>query len=220
MRRFVASVLLTTLAAVGLIALTAGPAAAHTCPGAALTPVGVSHSIQVFVRIEQTPVTAVDVTLPAGVQLDHVDPREGWTATTKGSTVHYQGGEFAQYTCEYFPMEVTVAAKGTYPVRVVTRDRSGNVAIDSAADPVIAQNPLFSSVIYAGTEPPRPGGSGSGTSPLVFVGIGVVVLGLALAGFLFWRGRRNGVDEDTREDELQARVDEVRKRTSGRPGPD
>ena len=131
--------------------------------------------------------------------------------------MRYQGGLFAPYTCEYFSMQVTVPLKGTYPVRVVTRQANGKVAIDSESDPLVAQNPLFSSVIYAGTTPPQPS-NGSGTPLLLYAGVAVIGAGLGLAGFRLWRGRAE--PENDREEELQARVDEVKKRTSARREPD
>lgn len=193
-----------------VVAFDAGPAAAHICTYALQIPVGQPHSIQAAVTVEGSTVPDVEMILPPGLQLNHVDSVPGWSVSHSGSTVRFRGGPIAPYTCQYFSMTVTAPTAGQYGINVVQRDESGKIVARSIIDPNQPLDPYQQQVVYAGVTPPKaPGQGGGGTSATTIVGIVLVaVAALFVGGLLFrsWRARRY-------EAELDARIEEFKRRT-------
>jgi hypothetical protein len=215
-RRFLAVVLL--VAGTGVVV--AGPAAAHQCARAAEVPVGVPQTVRAWVTVETKPVTDVEITVPAGLELDRAEAKPGWKPTVHGSTVRYRGGPIPAYGCEDFPIRVTASAKGAYGIHVVQRDATGLIVAISTNDPTRPLDPNLQQVVYAGMKPPSPPGSGGGLSTTTIAGLVLVVLGVGLVGGLglrAWRDRRSYDDtEASPDDDLQQRLEDFKKQTRGR----
>ncbi len=234
-RRSVVLALVTAVATTSLLAIGIQPAFAHICPIAAEIPVGQPGTIDVGVTVENATVTDVEITLPAGLQLNRVDPKSGWTFTRSGSTVRARGGSIAPFTCEYFALGVTAPTAGTFGVTVIQRNASGLVVARSVPDPAVAQDRVLDQFVYAGVKPPAPPSTSSGPSAVLIAGGVLVGLGVVMALVVGIRSRR-GYDDDSDEDEgeddrddrsdgegpdselepdLQARLDRFKRRTSG-----
>jgi hypothetical protein len=191
-----------------VVVFDAGPAAAHICTYALQIPVGQPHTIQAAVTVEGFTVPDVEMTLPAGLQLNHVDAAPGWSVSHSGSTVRFRGGPIAPYTCQYFSMTVTARTAGQYGINVVQRDEAGRVVARSIIDPSQPLDPYQQQVVYAGVAPPKAPGQGGGTSATTLVGIVLVAAAVLLVGgllFRSWRARRY-------EAELDARVEAFKRR--------
>jgi hypothetical protein len=236
-RRSVVLALATAVATASLLATGIQPAFAHICPIAAEIPVAQPGTIDVGVTVENATVTDVEVTLPAGLQLNRVDPKSGWSFTRSGSTVRYRGGSIAPFTCEYFSLGVTAPAAGAFGVTVIQRDASEAVVARSVPDPAVAQDRVLDQFVYAGVKPPAPPSTSSGPSAVVIAGGVLVGLGVVMAVVVAIRSRRDEdfdddddasdddedhdhdhdheADDGTRlEPDLQARLDRFKQRTS------
>ena len=145
-RRLAVLALVTAFATGATVGLTAAPASAHICPIAVEIPVGQPSTIDVGVTVEGATVPDVEITIPAGLRLDRVDPKAGWTFTRTGSTVRYRGGPIAPYTCEYFSLGVTAPARGAFGIPVVQRtaERQGVGPLDPGREqrPVSGPRPV------------------------------------------------------------------------------
>jgi hypothetical protein len=226
-RRAVVLALTAGLASTLLVALTGATASAHICPVPAQIPVGSTASVNVGVTVEQATVPDVEITVPAALRIDRVDPLAGWSFVHRGSVVRYRGGPILPYTCKYFSLRVTATVSGAFGIAVVQRDVSGKVVAHSTPDPSSAQSRLLDQFVYAGVKPPSPGGS-TGPSVAVIAGVALVIVGVVAVGFLAWRSRRRGEEDDEGEDadsgadrdaELRARLDRFRTRAPDRtPG--
>jgi hypothetical protein len=239
-RRSVVLALATALATASVLAIGIPPAFAHICPIAAEIPVAHPGTIDVGVTVENATVTDVEITLPAGLQLNRVDPKPGWTSTRSGETVRYRGGSIAPFTCEYFSLGVTAPNAGTFGVTVIQRIASGVVVARSVPDPAVAQDRVLDQLVYAGVKPPAPPSTSSGPSAVVIAGGVLVGSGVVMAVVVAIRSRRgdqnydeddndfgdDGPDDDedkenengnrTRLDpDLQARLERFKRRTSG-----
>ena len=191
------------------VAFDAGPAAAHICTYALQIPVGQPHTIQAAVTVEGYTVPDVEMTVPAGLQLNNVDAAPGWKVTQSGSTVRFRGGPIAPYTCQYFSMSVTAPVAGEYGINVVQRDVTGKVVARSIVDPTQPLNPYQQQVVYAGTKPPKPPGQGGGISAPTIAGVALIAIAAFVVGVLLlrsWRVRQY-------EAELDARVEAFKRRT-------
>jgi hypothetical protein len=236
-RRLAVLTLVTTVATGVILGLTAAPASAHICPIAVEIPVVKPSTIDVGVTVEGATIPDVEITIPAGLRLDRVDPKQGWTftrtGTPNGSTVRYRGGPIAPYTCEYFSLGVTAATRGAFGIPVVQRTADGKVWARSTPDASSAQSRVLDQFVYAGEKPPAIGGGSSSPSTTTIAGIALVGLGVVSIGVLGVRAWRNrGLDEGDdetegddqtdageREAELQARLERFKKRAPGPPPP-
>ena len=199
----------------GFVLGVAQPAAAHICAAVTKAPVGKSTTVALVVAVEDKPIPDIEFTLPEGLRLDRVDPKPEWKATRSGSTIRYNGGPAATYSCQRFSVGLTPTAKGAYPISVIQRAADGTVVARSTADPSEPLNPYLEQIVYAGVEPPPPPSQDEGTSPLLYVAVGLIGLAVGLMLFMFFRNRRL----DAREDELQDRVEAFKARTRDRPPP-
>ena len=204
------------LAAVAATATALGigatPAWAHICPIPVQIPVGQPATIAVGVTVENATVTDVVVGLPAGLRLDRVDPKAGWTSTHTGSTIHYRGGIIAAFTCQYFSLGVTATTKGAFGISVEQRTAAGTVVVHSHPDPTSPNSRLLDQFVYAGVPLPQRPSTSSGPSAatiggLVLLGFGIVMF--TVLGFRTRRARKVG-----------ARLEEFKKRTSDPPPPE
>jgi hypothetical protein len=232
--------LVTAFATGATVGLTAAPASAHICPIAVEIPVAQPSTIDVGVTVEGATIPDVEITIPAGLRLERVDPKEGWRVTRTGSTVRYRGGPIAPYTCEYFSLGVISPARGAFGIPVVQRTANGKVWARSTPDASSAQSRILDQFVYAGEKPPSNGGGSSSLSATTIAGIALVALGIVsvvVLGVRTWRnrGRYEGDDEtdgdetasdetdgdraDDREAELQARLARFKKRTPDPPPP-
>jgi hypothetical protein len=247
-RRLAVLALVTAFATGATVGLTAAPASAHICPIAVEIPVAQPSTIDVGVTVEGATVPDVEITIPAGLRLERVDPKEGWTftrtgtrsGTGTGSTVRYRGGPIAPYTCEYFSLGVISPARGAFGIPIVQRTANGKVWARSTPDASSAQSRILDQFVYAGEKPPSNSGGSSSLSATTIAGIALVVLGIVsvvVLGVRTWRnrGRYEGDDEtdgdetdgdetdgdraDEREAELQARLARFKKRTPDPPRP-
>jgi hypothetical protein len=222
-RRPAVLVLTSGVFATSLLALTAGPASAHICSRPAEILVGRTQSIAVGVTVEDATVPDVEIDIPPGLHLDHVDAKPGWSFRRAGSTVRYRGGPITRFRCEDFSLGVTAAAKGTFGIAVVQRTASGKIVARTNPDPNRASDRLLDQFVYAGVKPPSTDtGGSSGPSAATIGGIALVGLGVILAGglgFRAWRNRRAEPDDEaeTGADELQARLDAFKKRKPDPP---
>jgi len=224
-RRPVALALTAGLASTLLVGLAATPASAHICPVPALIPVGSSSTVNVGVTVEQPTVPDVEIDVPSGLRLDRVDPRDGWTFTRRGSVLRFRGGPIEPYTCEYFPIQVTAAARGTFGIPVVQRDASGSVVARTTPDPGSAQDRVLDQFVYAGVKPPSTPGTSKRPSIVVLTGISLIGVGVVAAGVGAWRSRGRLDDEDDDDDadseherdaQLQSRLEQFRTRVPDR----
>jgi uncharacterized protein YcnI len=219
--------LATAVAVAATLAFGVGPAAAHICPVPVEIPVGQPSAIDVGVTVEGATVPDVEITIPAGLRLDRVDAKPGWTFTRTGSTVRFRGGPIAAYTCEYFSFGATAKAQGSFGITVVQRTAAGVVVARSEPNPANAQDRALGQIVYAGVRPPAAASGSSGPSAATIAGIALVCLGVFLVGALTFRARRArrldaeeedvGADPAGREAELQARLEQFKKRSPGRP---
>jgi uncharacterized protein YcnI len=236
-RRLAVLTLVTAVATAVTLGLTAAPASAHICPIAVEIPVAQPSTIDVGVTVEGATIPDVAITIPAGLRLDRVDPKQGWTftrtGTPDGSTVRYRGGPIAPYTCEYFSLGVTAPTREAFGIPVVQRTADGKVWARSTPDASSAQSRVLDQFVYAGEKPPAIGGGSSSLSTTTIAGIALVGLGVVSIGVLGVRAWRNrGLDEGDdetdgddqadgdagdREAELQARLEQFRKRTRDPP---
>jgi hypothetical protein len=172
-------------------------------------PVGQPSTIAVGVTVENATITEVDVELPAGLRLDRVDPKAGWTSTRTGSTIRYRGGTIAEFSCEYFSLGVTATTKGAFGISVTQRISDGTVVARTTPDPGSAQDQLLDQFVYAGVAPPKLPSTPSGPSVTTIAGIALVSFGIVMFAVLGIRTRRRR--------KLEARVEEFKKQTADRP---
>jgi len=224
-RRFVVFALATVLATATALAVGMATASAHICPIAAVIPVGQPATIDVGVTVEGDTVSDVEIGIPAGLQLDRVDAKPGWTFTRSGAVVRYRGGPIQQFTCEYFSLGVTAPARGSFGVSVVQRTAAGKIVANAVPDPNSSADRVLDQFVYAGVRPPSPPSTSSGFSGAVIGGIALVGFGVVMFAVLRIRDRRAGdfddgdtddsdSDRDTdRDAELQARLERFKKQT-------
>lgn len=209
-----------TLLAATVVVVAATPASAHQCTTAAQILVGKSTTVSVGVTIESTSPKDIAIVIPPGMQVDQIFPHSGgWTGrpyhASKGTEVLYEKGSLAPYSCAYFPIRVTVKARGVYVLSVdqllpdgtVVRLPSGSDAFMLPNGKIVRPtfggppNPMFEQLVYAGvpvgTVPapnkagggavsvPNEGGAGSG-------GVSPILIAVAVSGGLgiLWFGLR------------------------------
>lgn len=232
-RRLAVLALASAMATAGALGATILPAAAHICAQAVQIPVGQPSTIAVGVTVEGTAVPDVTITIPAGLRLNRVDAKAGWTMIRTGGNVRFRGGPIATYACEYFSFGVTAPVKGSFGIPVVQRSAAGTVVARSTPDFASPQSRVLDQFVYAGVTPPS-NDSGSGPSVTTIAGIALVALGAVLVsvlGFRAWRGRGededededdgdedgSAVDDDARDAELRARLEQFKKRAPNPP---
>jgi hypothetical protein len=201
MRRAGAALL---LAFVGALAWPASPASAHICPLAAEIPVDQPASITVAAAVEATPVTDVEIGIPAELRVTGADAPAGWSLARHGQTLRYRGGPARPFTCQYFSVAVTATAKGAFRIGVVQRDEHGTVVSRTNHDPKSKPQPLFDQVVYAGIEAPDTSG-GESPDPKAVAGAALIALGALLFAGTTVRSRR-ARRADAGAEELEARV--------------
>jgi hypothetical protein len=162
-------VLATTVLAAAVLCIAAGPASAHQCTTAAQIPVGKSTTVSVGVTIESISPKDIAIVIPPGMQVDQIFPHSGgWTGrpyhASKGAEVLYEKGSLSPYSCAYFPIRVTVKARGVYVLSVdqllpdgtVVRLPSGSDAFMLPNGKIVRPtfggppNPMFEQIVYAG----------------------------------------------------------------------
>jgi hypothetical protein len=215
-RRPAVLALASGLAAAGFVGLTATPAAAHICPVPVQIPVGTTATVGVGVTVEDATVPDVEIDIPAGLRLDRVDPKPGWTATRRGSVLRYRGGPIAAFTCSYFSIGVTAPARGAFGIPVVQRTADGGVVARTTPDPSNAGDRVLDQFVYAGIKPPSNTGS-NGMPVAVIAGVVLVALGVVAAGVFAIRARRTRDDDDDDDEEEE---EEEEGDDSGAPGAD
>jgi hypothetical protein len=189
--------LVTAAATAAFLGLDLGRAAAHICPVPDQIPIAQLSTIDVGVTVEGATVVDVSITIPAGLQLERVDTKAGWTFVRDRSSVRYHGGPIAPYSCEYFSLGVTAPARGSFGIAVVQRTAAGSVVSRSKPNPDNATDRLLGQIIYAGVRPPPVATGSGGPSATTIAGIALLAFGLVmigLLGFRAWRGR--GLDDD------------------------
>jgi hypothetical protein len=216
------------------LALTVTPASAHICPLPAEIPVAQPSTIDVGVTVEATAVSDVEISVPAGLRLDRVDPKAGWTFTRRGPSVRYRGGPIPTFACRYFSLGVTAPTRGAFGVSVVQRAGDGKIVARSTPDPNNASDRALGQIVYAGVKPPAAATGSKRPSAVTIASVALVGIGVVMAGLLAfraWRARgpdeEDGSDEDEsgngeigRDAELRARVEQFKKRTPDPPGPE
>ena len=226
-RRLANLALAAALATGATLALTVAPASAHICPLPAEIPVGQPSTINVGVTVEGTAVPDVEISVPAGLRLERVDPKAGWTFTRRGSSVRDRGGPIPAFRCKYFSLGVTAPTRGAFGISVVQRAADGKIVARSTPDPNNASDRALGQIVYAGVKPPpAPSGSKS-PSAATIASVALVAIGAVMAGvlaFRAWRARgRDEEDEDdetNRDAELRARVERFKKQTPDPPAPE
>jgi hypothetical protein len=175
--------LVSTVVVAAMLVATAGPAAAHRCTSPAQIPVGKSTTVSVGVTIEASSPKHVSVLIPAGMQVDQIFPATGgWTGRlfppTAPKEVLYERGSFDPYSCVYFPIRVSVKARGVYVLSVDQLLPDGTEVRYPTSDeffvingktenpqPGAPPNPLFEQVVYAGVPVGTvPNGANGGTT--------------------------------------------------------
>jgi len=243
-RRLAVLALAASVATTGALATDILPAAAHICPVPVEIAVGQPATIAVGVTVEDTPVSDVTVTIPAGLQLDRVDAKEGWTITRTGADVRLRGGPIPRFDCRYFSFGVTAPAAGSFGIPVVQRTADGKIVARSIPDPASAQSRVLDQWVYAGVKPPSTSSGSGGTSLTTIAGIALVALAVVLVAILgvrTWRDRRLPDDDDpddessngagdsrnddagndaARDAELRARLEQFKKRAPNPPPPE
>jgi hypothetical protein len=224
-RRLAILALVTGVATAAGLGLDVASASAHICPIAVQILVGRPATIAVGVTVESAPVPDVEITIPAGLRLDRVDAKAGWTFERTGSTVRYRGGPIATYKCAYFSLGVTAPGRGSFGIAVVQRTAAGKVVARSTPNPANASDRILGQIVYAGVKPPSTGSS-TRPSAVTIAGIALVVLGVVMVGVLRFRSRRargyeggddeDDRDEDDREAELRERLARFKKQAPGR----
>jgi uncharacterized protein YcnI len=222
--------LATAFATGAVLAAGTVTASAHICPVPAQIAIGQPATIDVGVTVENATVPDVEIDIPAGLQLDRVDAKEGWTFTRTGSTVRYHGGPIRAYQCQFFSLGVTAPTRGSWGIAVVQRTAAGVVVARSVPDPASSSDRVLDQFVYAGVKPPSPPGSG-GPSAAILGGIAIVGVGVVMFAVLrirAWRAGRAdddgadadaGSDDGARDADLQARLEQFRKRTPDPPSP-
>jgi len=208
-RRLVVFALATGAATVTALGIGAGPAWAHVCPIPVEIPVGQLSTIAVGVTVENATITDVEVAVPAGLRLDRVDHKAGWTSTRTGSTIRYRGGTIGQFTCEYFSLGVTAPAKGAFGIGVTQRTADGTIIARTTPDAASPQDQLLDQFVYAGIAPPKRPSTSSGPSVTTIAGIALVGFGAVMFAVLGFRSRRRR--------RLETRVEQFKKRTPDPP---
>jgi uncharacterized protein YcnI len=228
-------VFVTAAAGAATLGLDVTPASAHICAVAAEIPVGEAATIAVGVTVEAATVPDVEISVPAGLRLDRVDPKAGWAITRTGGTVRYHGGPIAQFNCQYFSLGITAPTAGSFGIRVVQRAADGNVVARSAPDPANATDRALGQIVYAGVKPPSPANGSKGLSTATIAGIALVGLGAVGGGVLAFRARRDRRFDDERDErderdsdgdvpsdrdaELRERLARFKTRTTDPPSP-
>lgn len=228
--------LATAFATGAVLAAGTVTASAHICPIPAQIAVGPTATIDVGVTVENATVPDVEIDIPAGLRLDRVDAKAGWTFTRTGATVRYRGGPIQPYRCEYFSLGVTAPTRGSWGVAVIQRTAAGAVVARTTPEPDSATDRALDQFVYAGVKPPSPPSSSSGPSGAILAGIAIVGVGVVMfAGLRIraWRAARDDDDDDAnnnddhdsdapgegRDAELQSRLEQFKKRTPDPPSP-
>jgi hypothetical protein len=204
------------------------PAAAHICPVPAEIPVGEPATIAVGVTVEDATIPDVTIAVPAGLSLDRVDAKPGWTAKRTGSTVRYRGGPIAAFACEYFSLGVTASNRGSFGIPVTLRDAAGKIVARTTPDANSASDRVLDQFVYAGVKPPKPKSGSSAPSLPLIAGIALIAFGVIMFTVLRIRGRRPEIEmpaetdgsetpEELDDTALQARLERFRKRTPDPP---
>jgi len=205
-------------AAAAALGIGIGPAAAHICPVPAEIPVGTPATIAVGVTVEDATIPDVTIVVPAGLTLNRVDAKPGWTAKRTGSTVRYRGGPIRAFTCSYFSLGVTAPRRGAFGIPVTIRDASGAVVARTAPDPQSASDRVLDQLVYAGVKPPKAKGSSSVSLPTI-AGAALVTFGVIMFTVLRIRARRAEPEgsDDLDDAGLQARLERFKKQTPDPP---
>jgi uncharacterized iron-regulated membrane protein len=211
-RRSAVLALVTAMVAAAVLGMTASPASAHICARPAQINVGKVSTIAVGVTVEATAVADVEISVPAGLRLDRVDAKAGWTTTRGGSSVRYRGATIAPFTCAYFSLGVTAPVRGAFGIVVVQRSADGKVVARSTPDPSNATDRVLGQIVYAGITPPSATTGSSGLSAVMIGSIALVGLGVVMAAVLAFRAWR--------ERRLRARLEQFKERTTGPRSPD
>jgi hypothetical protein len=230
-RRLANLALAAAVATGATLALTVAPASAHICPLPAEILVAQPSTIDVGVTVEATAVPDVEISVAAGLRLDRVDPKAGWTFTRRGSSVRYRGGPIPAFKCQYFSLGVTAPTRGAFGISVVQRAADGKIVARSSPDPNNASDRALGQIVYAGVKPPPAASGSKGPSAATIASVALVGIGAVMAGVLAFRAwRARGADEDDegesdnreidRDAELRARVEQFKKRTPDPPGPE
>ena len=195
--RIVAIVALLPLAPVLtalLMALHAGPAAAHSCAAPVRTEVGATTSLTIGVAAELQPVVAIDVEVPEGFELTGSTEVRSWQVAAEEDVVHFTSGRIAPFGCGYVTVRGRAERKGRllFPVTVTTED--GTKKRYAETDPTL---PTAGGLLYVGIDPPGArdgasedgdsGGGGAGAAWAVAAAGGALAVAAAVA---VWRWRR------------------------------
>lgn len=230
-RRLAVLALASTITTSGALGLAPLPASAHVCAQAVEIPVGQPSTVAVGVTVERTPVPDVTVTMPAGLQLQRVDPKAGWSITRTGPSIRFRGGPIPRFDCAYFSFGVVAPGRGSFGIPVEQRSATGAVVARSTPDPASAQSRALDQFVYAGVTPPSTS-SGSGVSATTIAGLALVGVGIVLIAVLGLRAARDrrrhdnegndgddgsAGDDRARAAELRARVERFKKRAPNPP---
>ena len=222
-RRLANLALAAAVATGATLVLTVAPASAHICPLPAEIGVGQPSTIDVGVTVEATAVPDVEISVPAGLRLDRVDPKAGWTFTRRGSSVRYVGAPIPAFACRYFSLGVTAPTRGAFGISVVQRAADGKIVARSTPDPNNTSDRALGQIVYAGVKPPPAPSGSNGPSAATIASVALVGIGAVMAGVLAFRARRtHRVDEgeeDERDAELRTRVEQFKTRTPDPPAP-
>ena len=191
-------------------------------------------TIDVGVTVEGATVPDVEITIPAGLRLDRVDPKAGWTITAhRARAVRYRGGPIAAFTCEYFSLGVTAPAQGVvrHPGRPTHRRGRGRRALDPRPGQRDRAG-VLDQIVYAGVKPPSIRRALGGPSTTTIAGYRARRRSASSwsASSASARGATAGAtttrttttttktrDDDDRDAELRARLERFKKRTPGPP---
>ncbi len=224
-RRLVVFALAAAVATAAALITGVTAASAHICPVAAEIPVGRQATVDVGITVEDATVSDVEIGVPAGLRLDRIDAKAGWTFTRTGSTVRYRGGPIQAFSCEYFSIGVSAPAKGSWGITVTQRDAAGTVVANAVPNPSSPTDRALDQFVYAGVKPPSPPSSSHHLSATTIIGIALAGLGVLMFAGLRVRALRarreegpgrddgHGEDEDDREAELRSRLERFKKGT-------
>ena len=156
---------------------------------------GLRGVVNIGVAAEAKPITAIDVTVPAGFHLEDPIGYLGWIGTAAGNVVHFQGAVMQPYTCTFFSLDGEATKKGRLVLPILTHAADGTSLRYASTQPF---NPYAAQVIYAGIAIPEqtvtPGGKGGlpqGFFPAL--GVAVVAGGLVVGVAVLANSRRSRV---------------------------
>ena len=187
--RWLVHLLLVVVATAAVLG--AAPASAHGC-GVPPVRIAVDRKASVTIGVDNdgvSPVTSIDVKVPAGFDLDRVAERPGWTSARDGSQLTFTQGRLMPGTCVYFGLVGTPTRRAVLAFSITTRAEDGTERAftgKSTTDEFPAQ------LVYAGVDPPSASDPGEKQRPVQFyLGFALFALGVGGIAVMAFRSRQS-----------------------------